>query len=712
ISDEKGYFKLDRVNKDDIISIRHIGYKIVTEYAEKLNTKQCETFFLEPKVEDLSEIILTNYLTNGINKVIDGSISINYKNFGTVPGLIETDVLQTLQAIPGFQSVSETVSHLNIRGGTHDQNLILWDGIKIYQSGHFFGLISTMNPRMTRRVSLYKNGTPANYTDGVSGTVDMKTDYEVNRQLKAELGMNFINMDAFVDVPIRKNSSLQLASRTSISDYFNTPTYLEYFDRVFQNTDVLASSNNSNTTNQKFDFHDFSLRWIYDFTEKDKLRVNFLHLSNAIVISENAFGGSLYSTRESSLKQRNWSGGLNYSRIWNSKLKTDAQFYANKYQLEAKNFDILNEQILIQGNEILETGFYVNSKYTLNDQLSFEGGYQLTESGISNSNKLNAPPVDEYEKDVIDEHGLFVSSTLASKSQNTYLTVGLRSNFISPLKKMILEPRMSLNHRLNDKFSLQLLGEFKHQVTTLITDSRDNFLGIEKRRWELSNNDDIPVIKSKQISLGGNYSHQGLMINAEVYAKKVNGINALSQNFQNQYEFVSATGNYFVKGLDFIINNKFDDVSAWLSYSYAHNNYTFSDFSEKTFPSNLDIRHTFALGTSYTLDNLKLSAGFHWRTGKPATEPLETNPTDGIHIFYRDANSSNLDAYHRLDASAIYDFNFSDRIKVEAGVSILNVLNTKNILNKYYYLDQNNEVKEANEYALRFTPNVALRVFF
>ncbi|MCB0471818.1 MAG: TonB-dependent receptor, partial [Flavobacteriaceae bacterium] len=409
ISDEKGYFKLDRVNKDDIISIRHIGYKIVTEYAEKLNTKQCETFFLEPKVEDLNEIILTNYLTNGINKVIDGSISINYKNFGTVPGLIETDVLQTLQAIPGFQSVSETVSHLNIRGGTHDQNLILWDGIKIYQSGHFFGLISTMNPRMTRRVSLYKNGTPANYTDGVSGTVDMKTDYEVNRQLKAELGMNFINMDAFVDVPIRKNSSLQLASRTSISDYFNTPTYLEYFDRVFQNTDVLASSNNSNTTNQKFDFHDFSLRWIYDFTEKDKLRVNFLHLSNAIVISENAFGGSLYSTRESSLKQRNWSGGLNYSRIWNSKLKTDAQFYANKYQLEAKNFDILNEQILIQGNEILETGFYVNSKYTLNDQLSFEGGYQLTESGISNSNKLNAPPVDEYEKDVIDEHGLFVS---------------------------------------------------------------------------------------------------------------------------------------------------------------------------------------------------------------------------------------------------------------------------------------------------------------
>ena len=130
------------------------------KYAKIYNTKQCETIYLTSKTEDLTEIILSSYLTNGINKIIDGSISINYKNFGAVPGLIETDVLQTIQALSGFQSIDETVSNINVRGGTHDQNLILWDGIKMYQAGHFFGLISALNPRITKRVTLIKNGSP------------------------------------------------------------------------------------------------------------------------------------------------------------------------------------------------------------------------------------------------------------------------------------------------------------------------------------------------------------------------------------------------------------------------------------------------------------------------------------------------------------------------------------------------------------------------
>ena len=81
------------------------------------------------------------------------------------------DILQKIQAIPGISSINESISNINIRGGSNDQNLLLWDGIKMYHSGHFFGLISAFNPYLTDKVTLTKNGTSSQYNDGVSGTI-------------------------------------------------------------------------------------------------------------------------------------------------------------------------------------------------------------------------------------------------------------------------------------------------------------------------------------------------------------------------------------------------------------------------------------------------------------------------------------------------------------------------------------------------------------
>lgn len=89
--------------------------------------------------QKLEEIVINNYLTKGILKKSDGKVVIETEKFGILPGLIEPDILQTIQALPGIISVDETVSNINVRGGSHDENLILWDGIKMYQSGHFLG---------------------------------------------------------------------------------------------------------------------------------------------------------------------------------------------------------------------------------------------------------------------------------------------------------------------------------------------------------------------------------------------------------------------------------------------------------------------------------------------------------------------------------------------------------------------------------------------
>lgn len=117
ISDARGYFELVDVPTNQLVSMQHIGYKTVRYVAQKFTDKNCNSHYLVPNIEQIREIVIHNYLAKGIRKTTTGSFDIDYSNFGILPGLIEPDVLQTIQALPGIQSVDETVSNINIRGG-------------------------------------------------------------------------------------------------------------------------------------------------------------------------------------------------------------------------------------------------------------------------------------------------------------------------------------------------------------------------------------------------------------------------------------------------------------------------------------------------------------------------------------------------------------------------------------------------------------------
>jgi len=389
------------------------------------------------------------------------------------------------------------------------------------------------------------------------------------------------------------------------------------------------------------------------------------------------------------------------------------QLYGSNYNLDAKNFDIINEKIITQNNEIIEAGLHINSSYILNDNITLHNGYHFTETEVINTEKVNFPVVDNKVRETIQTHGLSSEIGYTTEDFNTHIKFGARLNYINAFKKFIVEPRLSLNHRLTDKISIEVLGEFKNQTTTLQTDFSNGFLGLESRRWTLANEETIPILKSKQISIGSNYNYKGLMISTDLYYKKVDGITSQSQDFQNQYEFSETDGSYNVKGFDFIINNKFNKFNTWLGYSLADNNYVFNTLDDKKFPNNFDITHTISLATAYDLKNLNLSAGFNWRSGKPTTKPIEGNEIINSIINYSAPNSSNLNSYMRLDASAIYDFKISKKIKAQAGLSVLNVLDQKNTINVHYSIDDDtNTIKETEEFSLGVTPNFAFRVFF
>ena len=682
----------------------------------------------EFRIQSLEEIVITNYLTSGITKLNDGSLTIKPKTFGILPGLIEPDVLQTIQAIPGIISTDETVSNINVRGGTHDQNLLLWDGIKMYQSGHFFGLISAFNPHTTKRINVYKNGTSAKYGDGISSIIDMKLPDDIDNEFDAGLGFNLINTDGYIKVPLSRNTELQLSTRRSITDLINTVTYDQYFKRIFQDSDFSKGNGNrsSISQNESFYFYDIAAKFLYDISKKDKVRFHFLNVNNRLNYDEQSTINDRNEVLNSSLSQQNLAFGVTYSRDWNEKLSTTAQVYVSNYDLDATNFDVINNQRLIQENEVYDGSAKIDINYKANSQLKLNSGYQFTEVGISNLEDVNNPNFRSFVRNVIRSHSAYAETGFLSNDAKTKLTLGGRLNYIEKFDMLFAEPRLSISQRFLNNFRFEILGEFKSQTTTQIIDLQNDFLGIEKRRWVLSNNNEdvliennqtiypIPVLKSKQLSAGFHYNKNKLLISAETYLKKVDGITSRSQGFQNQFQFVNSIGSYEITGVDFLINKQFSDiVSSWISYSYSSNNYTFDDLNNgEKFPNNLDITHALTFAGTYTNNNIKFAAGLNWHSGTPNTEPANNDNTEDNAITYVSPNSSRLDDYLRVDCSATYAFNIFNSAKATIGASIWNLLNKNNIINTYYTLDENNAINTIENKSLGITPNVSLRVQF
>lgn len=712
ISNEYGYFHLKEVSKDSIVHIRFIGYKTMDLSINEFLGKPCKKISLLPQFTTLQAISVSDFLTEGIDKKVDGSFVIRAETLGILPGLTEPDVLQTIQTLPGIQSINETISDINVRGGTNDQNLVLWDGIKMYHSGHFFGLISAYNPYLTEKVTLIKNGSSAAFGDGVSGTIDIRTDDRVAENFSAGAGINMINGDFFAKIPLSQKISLQISSRRSVADLVQTPAYKQYFERAFRNTDVTNYSNADTLVakREKFYFYDTSLKVLYNITGNDKLRLSFLNVFNDIEYQENALINSVIETRNSELEQHNLASGISYSRLWSEKFRTSAQLYLSSYNLGAINFDLLNDQRLIQENKVLDTGLKLDARLSLTDNIDLFSGYQFFEAGVSNLEDINNPSFRRLTKKVLRNHAAFLEGNFTFHQTN--MRLGVRNNYFPGFEKLIIEPRFSFNQNFLEYFSFEILAEMKNQTITQIIDLQSDFLGVEKRRWVLSNDDDIPIIRSKQVSAGVYYKRNNFLISAEAYYKFVQGIITSSQGFQNQFQFVRSSGNYEAIGADFLMSKKFDQFTTWFSYSNAESTFEFQQLIPPSFPNNLDIRHRVTFGFSYQTNNFELSTGLNWHSGKPVTEPVKMNEIINNKINYNDPNSSRLDDYMRIDFSAQYRFPLSHKVKGQLGASIWNILNKENIINQYFNLNDSNQLESVQQSSLGITPNIIFRVNF
>ncbi|WP_046745916.1 TonB-dependent receptor [Kordia zhangzhouensis] len=711
-SDENGFFRLRITNSNERITIRHISYKTVQRMSDHFTTNGCGQVYLRPQTELLSSVIISHFLSTGISKLGNGSFSINFKNFDMLPGMTENDVLQAVQAFPGIQSTNETVSNLSIRGGTHDQNLIKWDGIKMYQSGHFFGLISMYNPQITQKVKLLKNGTDASETDGVSGSIHMETAKNITTTFNGNAGINFTDANLFLDTPLGKKSSIQVAARKSINDLIETPAYTAYFEQIEQNTEVAENQENIVNSNKDFDFYDASFRWLYTIDERNELRLNGIFVSNTLSFTENLQTDNIENARESNLQQNSFAAGLYYKNNWRDQLFTTVEIYETDYKLKAINANVLDAQRFLQENKVSETSAKVQFNYLHNTNFNIRTGYHFVETEVTNLDDIDVPLFRLLISEVLRTHAVFAGVDYSSANKNTQISIGGRYNYLDKFKKHIFEPRFSLSHQFLNDFIVEAQAEYKHQNTSQIVNFQNDFLGIEKRRWQLSNDDNIPVLTSQQVSVGINYQKNNWLASVDTYYKAVDGITTQSQGFQNQYEFTKASGMYNVLGIDMLLRKKWNDLNAWLSYSYMNNEYEFTTLEPTPFPSNYDITHAITSGITYSYNALKVGVGLNWRTGKPITTPVPNNAISEGTINYQPVNSSRLDEYLRVDISAKYTYALKNQLRLDLAFALWNILDTKNSIERYYRINSQNTLTDIQRFSLGITPNLSCRLYF
>lgn len=692
------------------------NYAIAEISTDDLILNDCKIVKLTTQI-DLEEINIKGYLTRGLSLNENLSLTLKPQDFEILPGLTQADVLQSMQLVPGILSLDERISNINVRGGTHDQNLFLWNGARLYQTGHFFGMISALNPSIAHEVDIYKNGSSAFYTEGLSSVVDISSTGNQNKNNAFEIFANFLETSARADLKLSDKSHLRLAGRYALSNIMDTPTFQSYYDKVFQNTEITSFSNNelvALSTDVDLQYSDANLQFETALNETTDWQINLLGISNDLSFSEQNL--NTLEQKDNQLTQESYIVSTQIDKQFSDRILASASAHFSYYNIDGQNASVLNNQLLNQQNEIQDYGLKLRSDFQISKRHELSLGYQFNEIGIRNNNIVTNPDVVTRQKSVVQTHSAITELQSKHLKNKLISTIGLRANYYDKFSDIRFEPHFNLTYKWNSFLSTTLMAEQKHQITAQVIDLQNDFFGVENRRWVLADEAQIPIQRLRQVEVGQVYSKQSWLLTANMFYKSVEGISSSAQNFQNQLEFLQISGNYMTYGAEFFAQKLFSDFRLWFSYTYNKSEYVFKDFSPSVFPNNFETSHQFQTGLSYVSNPVKLSVSARYFSGRPTT-PIDINnpiinPLIDPEINYLNPNSDNIPEYTQVNFTGSYTKTFTNT-KIEVGISIMNLLNSGDITNQFFRLNNDIlEVERVENRSLDFTPNVFLKVNF
>ena len=504
-AEENGKFELSTESKNDIIIVSYLGYlskEIPVEYAMEV---PCRSFFLEVEGHIFEPVIVTEYLTTGIDQSdLGNSIIIRPKKLSVLPGSVEPDIMASIQMLPGIISPDETVSGIFIRGGTPDQNLVLYDGIPVFHTGHFFGMISAFNPYIIESVDVYRSGISTEFGGRVSGVIDIHSNSTIPDGFEMGAGFNFTHGHIDLGIPIAKNSAVFLSLRRSFTDFWSTPTFLNYAERVFQGTKIEDGNFQSQNlpVNDKFYFSDFNFKWVWN-PGKSKFGITMFGGLNSLDYASEIPEWNAFTLDV--LKLENGGFSMFWEKEWSKKFSSSLNFTYAEYDYNYNlSFSLIEEPdtalfSFSSLNFIKDEGISLINEWKPFKNQKIKFGYQFTENLIEVGLKTLGNNQSEVEEQFFENrlHTLFGEYNLNIEGILD-LNLGLRFQRQTVLKNEYFEPRIALSTRINDDFKLKISSSKQFQFISQLIILGINDIGINNQIWIASDNQNIPVIESNQ----------------------------------------------------------------------------------------------------------------------------------------------------------------------------------------------------------------------
>lgn len=711
-TDEQGFFRFTaNLPKVAPISITYLGYQEAKREARLFSGSGCPSIVLAPAGSELSTVTVRGFTIDMLESEQPGIIRFTPEKIPTLPGWGEPDILRSLQLLPGISTADESATNLNIRGGSPDQNLILWDGIPIYHAGHFFGFYGAVNPYVAKEVDVHRGGFGAEYGGRVSGVVDISGKPNFNPKGEYGLGLNLINAHGFAEIPLRPGkSALLVAMRRSYTDLFQSTTYRNIFSRVFSkgrlydNQGLELETGGEADAAPNFYYSDFNLKWAAQ--PSDRLDMAISYFTSEDVLGYRFEWDDLLTTRDDlSIRNLGISAHINYE--WAPGTRTKLQLTSSRFE-NNYNFDLQFEGDTVPTFDTQVFNKLEDAKIALHHNWQISPRHRLVlgvevnamQAGYDFSEDRQGRDISLENTDYTGSVPTLFGSYYYEAKDKLQLNVGFRaegydaqSSGQTLFETGTILPRYSIRYSpFEPDFYLQSSGgiyrQYVYQLPAFYND-----LGAGEHIWVLAN-DDFPVLNAIHLSAGLGLRKPHFLMEIEPYGKIIDNQSSWNVELEEGEDTpLTQDGLLAALGIDVLIKREWDKYSIWTAYTMGVATYRYEALNRGDFfPADYDQLHRLNLTQTLTLKRWDVSAIFHLSSGRPYTEPTalgnRVNKGTGLREYYpvySTQNNRRLPTYHRLDLAINYKIE-RQRMKGKIGLSLFNLYNQNNLSDIDFFL--------------------------
>ncbi len=721
VTNSYGFYSLTLPAGEVELTASYVGY---TPLTKRFNITRDTVVNIALHVHSaLDEVtIVGNRLDLGVRGSQMSAVDIPIAQIKAVPAMFgETDVLKVLQLLPGVQSGTEGSAGLYVRGGSPDENLMLLDGVPVYNVNHMFGFFSAFNPDAIKNVTLYKGSFPAHYAGRLSSVVDVRMKEGDMHHFHGNVHIGAVSSKFSLEGPLwRGKTSFNISGRRTYSDLI-TNAALWYMTHI-QNDDTNYGVG--------YYFYDLNVKVNHKFSDRDRLYLSHYMGDDEIYFSITEADTKEYRNNSHlSWKWGNIVSAARWNHVITPQMFLDASVnytqYRHKIGMGFDERDKIND-INYKAQLDMKSGIYdltgkAELHYSPTPQHDMRMGMTYTHHTFrpdvmtmsekngrdDNTQQIGEPNIIAHETQVYVEDDMTLTDMVKFNAGLNYSTFTVNGKFYNAL-----EPRLSSRLLITDNFSLKAGYAYMTQYVHLLSNSS---ISLPTDLWVPVTENILPE-HSHQVAGGLYYEFDGLCdLSAEGYYKHLSNLLEYREGSSfmtgtTSWESKVAMGNGWSYGLELMAQRSVGKFTGWIAYTWSKTMRQFDREGHiinggRPFHAKYDRRHDVNITASYKLnDRIDLSATWVYATGNCGTlythyyeeQPHIPDDYAGSIGYFEGRNNYRLEPYHRLDIGINFHKQFKrlPGVKRTINLSVYNAYNSMNPFMVYLYDGYNYDTQE------------------